>query len=48
MPILDTPWGNRYGQFRDTFGHSWSVATHVRDVTPEQLQEAMQALTRIE
>lgn len=44
MPIWDTPWGDRYGQFRDPFGHSWSVATHVRDVTPEQLQEAMQAM----
>jgi uncharacterized glyoxalase superfamily protein PhnB len=44
MPIWDTPWGDRYGQFRDPFGHSWSVATHVRDVTPEQLREAMQAL----
>jgi PhnB protein len=44
MPIWDTPWGDRYGQFRDPFGHSWSVATHIRDVTPEQLREAMQAL----
>jgi PhnB protein len=44
MPIWDTPWGDRYGQFRDPFGHSWSVATHVRDVTPQELQEAMQAL----
>jgi PhnB protein len=44
MPIWDTPWGDRYGQFKDPFGHSWSVATHIRDVTPEQLQEAMQAM----
>jgi uncharacterized glyoxalase superfamily protein PhnB len=44
MPIWDTPWGDRYGQFQDPFGHSWSVATHVRDLTPEQLQQAMQAM----
>jgi PhnB protein len=44
LPIFDAPWGDRYGQFEDPFGHSWSVATHVRDVTPEQLQEAMRAM----
>ena len=44
MPVWDTPWGDRYGQFRDPFGHSWAVATHVRDVTPEQLQQAMQGM----
>jgi PhnB protein len=44
MAVWDTPWGDRYGQFRDPFGHSWAVATHVRDVTPEQLQAAMEAM----
>jgi PhnB protein len=44
MPLWDTPWGDRYGQFRDPFGHSWAVATHVRDVPPEQLQEAIKAM----
>jgi uncharacterized glyoxalase superfamily protein PhnB len=41
LPIFDAPWGDRYGQFRDPFGHAWSIATHVRDVTPEQVRDAM-------
>ena len=35
MPVADMFWGDRYGQLEDPFGHRWSVATHVRDVTPE-------------
>lgn len=37
MPVADMFWGDRYGQVEDTFGHRWGVATHVRDVTPEEL-----------
>jgi PhnB protein len=35
-------WGDRYGLLEDPFGHQWSVATHVRDVNPKELQEAAQ------
>ena len=41
MPIADMPWGDRYGQLEDPFGHRWSVATHVRDVSPDEIQQAM-------
>ena len=41
MPIDDMFWGDRYGIIEDPFGHHWSVATHVRDVKPEELSEAM-------
>lgn len=41
MPIADMFWGDRYGVLTDPFGHSWSIATHVRDVTPAEMQEAM-------
>jgi uncharacterized glyoxalase superfamily protein PhnB len=41
MPIDDMFWGDRYGIIEDPFGHHWSVATHVRDVTPEEMSEAM-------
>ena len=41
MPIDDMFWGDRYGIIEDPFGHHWSVATHVRDVKPEDLSEAM-------
>ena len=41
MPIDDMFWGDRYGVIEDPFGHHWSVATHIRDVRPEDLSEAM-------
>jgi Uncharacterized protein conserved in bacteria len=42
MPLDDTFWGDRYGKLEDPFGHHWSVATHVRDVSPEEMQRAAQ------
>ena len=41
MPLADMFWGDRYGQLKDPFGHLWSVATHQRDLTPQEIQEAM-------
>ena len=32
-------YGDRAGQFLDPFGHKWFVATHVEDVTPEEVAE---------
>jgi uncharacterized glyoxalase superfamily protein PhnB len=43
MPAADMFWGDRYGVVTDPFGHSWSLATHQRDLTPEEMQEGMQA-----
>jgi uncharacterized glyoxalase superfamily protein PhnB len=40
MPVADQFWGDRFGMIRDPFGHVWSLATHVRDVSPEELREA--------
>jgi PhnB protein len=40
MPVQDMFWGDRYGYLEDPFGHHWAIATHVRDVSPEELQEA--------
>jgi PhnB protein len=42
MPLADMFWGDRYAVLEDPFGHSWSVATHIRDVTPEEMQKAVQ------
>jgi PhnB protein len=42
MPPADMFWGDRYGVLVDPFGHSWSLATHKRDLTPEQMMEEMQ------
>ena len=44
MPLGDMVWGDRYGMLVDPFGHQWSIATHQRDVTPEQMQEAMASM----
>jgi PhnB protein len=41
MPTEDMFWGDRYGVIEDPFGHRWSIATHQRDVSPEELREAM-------
>ena len=40
MPISDAFWGDRYGIVTDPFGHNWSIATHVRDVSPEEMMKA--------
>jgi uncharacterized glyoxalase superfamily protein PhnB len=44
MPVADMFWGDRYGKLEDPFGHHWSVATHVRDVTPAEMQQAMKQM----
>jgi PhnB protein len=36
-PLEDQFYGDRAGQFEDPFGHRWSVATHVEDVSPEEM-----------
>jgi uncharacterized glyoxalase superfamily protein PhnB len=41
MPAADMFWGDRYGVVTDPYGHSWSFATHVKDLTPDQMQSAM-------
>ena len=41
MPATDMFWGDRYGQITDPFGHQWSIATHIRDVSPEEMQAEM-------
>lgn len=40
MPVTDMFWGDRYGVLEDPFGHCWSVATHIRDVSPEEMEKA--------
>jgi PhnB protein len=44
MPVQDMFWGDRYGVWEDPFGHRWSVATHIRDVSPEDALQAMQSM----
>jgi PhnB protein len=45
MPLEDMFWGDRFGTVTDPYGHSWSFATHVEDVPPEEMEErAKQAM----
>ncbi|HEX7310832.1 MAG TPA: VOC family protein [Gaiellaceae bacterium] len=39
MEVADQFWGDRFGSITDPFGHSWSIATHVEDVPPEEMAE---------
>ncbi len=41
MPPADMFWGDRYGQVTDPFGHNWSLATHIKDLSPDEMQAGM-------
>jgi PhnB protein len=41
MPAQDMFWGDRYGVVTDPFGHHWSFATHLKDLTPAEIESAM-------
>jgi PhnB protein len=34
-------YGDRGGEFEDPYGHRWSIASHVEDVSPEEMQRRM-------
>lgn len=39
MEVVDQFWGDRVGTVQDPFGHLWAIATHVEDLTPEEIAE---------
>jgi PhnB protein len=41
MPLDDQFWGDRYGVLQDPFGHQWSMGQPVREVSMEEIQQAM-------
>lgn len=43
MPVIDMFWGDRYGVIIDPFGHSWSIATHKKDMSSEEMISASKA-----
>lgn len=45
MPVQETFWGARYGVLEDPFGHSWSVATQVKDLSQDEIAAAFQSMT---
>lgn len=40
MPAQDMFWGDRYGVLEDPYGHKWSIATHLKDLTSAEMQAA--------
>ena len=42
IPVTDMFWGDRFGQIIDPFGHTWAIATHKEDVSPEEMGQRQQ------
>lgn len=42
MPLMDMFWGDRFGKVADPYGHEWSIATHMEDLTPEEIKQRME------
>ncbi|MEU2389615.1 VOC family protein [Streptomyces sp. NPDC007369] len=42
-PVRNEFYGDRTGQIEDPFGHRWSLATHVEDVPPEEMEKRAEA-----
>ncbi len=43
MAVQDMFWGDRVGTVQDPFGYSWMLATHIKDLTPQEIQQGAQA-----
>ncbi|MER5175527.1 MAG: VOC family protein [Candidatus Nitrosocosmicus sp.] len=39
-PVKDQFWGDRHGSIEDPFGHHWSISTHIKDLSPEEMKKA--------
>ena len=40
-PPEDKFYGDRGGEFEDPYGHRWSIATHIEDLSPEEMERRM-------
>ncbi|HEV7243131.1 MAG TPA: VOC family protein [Thermoanaerobaculia bacterium] len=43
-PMEDQFYGDRSGSITDPFGHNWTIATHIEDVAPEEMERRMKAM----
>lgn len=41
MPVMDQFWGDRYGRLKDPFGHKWSIGTHIKDLSMDDMKKGM-------
>lgn len=44
MPVQEMFWGDRVGTVQDPFGYNWWLATHIKDVSPQEMQEGAKAM----
>ena len=44
MPLQNQFWGDRYGQIKDPFGHTWALGQHIEDVAPEEMERRGKAI----
>lgn len=48
MPLMDQFWGARYGLVADPYGHRWSLAQHIANPSPEEMQRGQdEAMTKM-
>jgi PhnB protein len=45
-PVTNQFYGDRSGTLEDPFGHVWTVATHVEDVSPADMKKRVEAITK--
>lgn len=45
-PVEEAFWGDRFGTIADPFGYQWDLATHVEDVTPDEIRRRGEAFFR--
>ena len=46
MPVTEMFWGARYGVVQDPFGHSWSIATQVKNLSQDEIRAGLAAAMR--
>jgi PhnB protein len=45
-PLENQFYGDRSGSITDPFGHNWMIATHIEDVTPDEMERRMKEMAR--
>lgn len=46
QPVQDKFYGDRNGVLEDPFGHVWTIATHIEDVSPEEIERRLAAMSK--
>jgi PhnB protein len=45
-PLTDQFYGDRSGTLEDPFGHGWTIATHIEDVSPEEIDRRFEEMMK--